>query len=101
MNLDHFSIKVPASMMEEEKHFFCELLGLYESHRPDFPSKGYWLYSDDKPIANLSLGEQLVPGERQGYLDHVAFRSIELRDLQQRLETAGIEYSTNHVPSSV
>jgi catechol 2,3-dioxygenase-like lactoylglutathione lyase family enzyme len=97
MNLDHINIKAPAEIMEEEKRFFCEILGLQEGYRPDFSSKGYWLYSGDQPIVHLSQGEQVLPAEPQSYLDHVALRTTQLSDLLQRLQDAGIEYSSNHV----
>ena len=97
MNLHHINIQAPAALMEEEKRFFCELLGLREGDRPDFSSKGHWLYSGDQAIVHLSLSEQHFPNERQGYFDHVAFQTSELPDLLQRLDSAGIIYSSNHV----
>ena len=97
MNLHHINIKAPALLMEEEKRFFCEVLGLREGHRPDFSSRGYWLYSADQAIVHLSLSEQHSQNEHQGYFDHVAFPTSELQDLLRRLAAAGIEYSSNHV----
>ena len=97
MNLHHINIKAPAALLEAEKQFFCEVLGLYEGHRPDFSSQGYWLYSADQPIVHLSLSEQHFSNERQGYFDHVAFQTTDLRDLLQRLDNADIDYSSNHV----
>ena len=97
MHLHHINIKAPALLMEEEKRFFCEVLGLREGHRPDFSSQGYWLYSGDQAIVHLSLSEQHSQNEHQGYFDHVAFQTSELQDLLRRLEAAGIEYSSNHV----
>jgi len=97
LNLHHINIKAPAALMEAEKQFFCEVLGLQEGHRPDFASQGYWLYCADQPIVHLSLSERHAGNEREGYLDHVAFQTTDLRDLLQRLDKAGIEYSTSHV----
>ena len=97
MNLHHINIQAPALLMEQEKRFFCEVLGLREGDRPDFSSPGYWLYSGDQAIVHLSLSEQHFSNERQGYFDHVAFHTSNLQDLLQRLETAGIEYSSNHL----
>jgi catechol 2,3-dioxygenase-like lactoylglutathione lyase family enzyme len=97
MNLHHINIKAPAALLEAEKQFFCEVLGLHEGHRPDSTSQGYWLYSADQAIVHLSLSEQHFSNERQGYFDHVAFRTTDLRDLLQRLDDAGIGYSSNHV----
>ena len=97
MNLHHINIKAPAALMEEERRFFCDLLGLREGNRPDFSSKGYWLYSGDQAIVHLSLSEQHFPNERPGYFDHVAFQTSELPDLLLRLDSAGIKYSSNYV----
>ncbi len=97
MILHHINIKAPAALMEEEKRFFCDLLGLREGDRPDFSSKGHWLYSGDQAIVHLSLSEQHFSNERESYLDHVAFQTSELADLLQRLDSAGINYSSNHV----
>jgi catechol 2,3-dioxygenase-like lactoylglutathione lyase family enzyme len=97
LNLHHINIKAPAVLMEAEKQFFCEVLGLQEGHRPDFTSQGYWLYWGDQPIVHLSLSEQHVANERGGHLDHVAFQTTDLRDLLQRLDSAGIEYSSSYV----
>ena len=97
MNLHHINIKAPAALMAAEKQFFCEVLGLHEGHRPDFASQGYWLYSAGQAIVHLSLSEQHFSNERTGYLDHVAFQTSNLQDLLQRLDNAGIEYSSSHV----
>jgi catechol 2,3-dioxygenase-like lactoylglutathione lyase family enzyme len=97
MILHHINIKAPAALMEEEKRFFCDLLGLREGDRPNFSSKGHWLYSDDQAIVHLALSEQHFHNESQGYFDHVAFQTSELPDLLQRLDSAGIKYSSNYV----
>jgi catechol 2,3-dioxygenase-like lactoylglutathione lyase family enzyme len=97
MNLHHINIKAPAALMEAERQFFCDMLGLHEGHRPDFASQGYWLYCGDQAIVHLSLSEQHFSKERQGYFDHVAFQTTDLHGLLQRLDNAGIEYSSNHV----
>jgi catechol 2,3-dioxygenase-like lactoylglutathione lyase family enzyme len=97
MNLHHINIKAPALLMEEEKRFFCDVLGLREGHRPDFSSQGYWLYCGDQAIVHLSLSDQHLSNECQSYFDHVAFQTTDLQDLLQRLETADIEHSSNHV----
>ena len=77
--------------------FSDRLLGLHEGDRPDFASRGYWLYSADQAIVHLSLSERHFSNARQGYFDHVAFQTSDLRGLLQRLDKAGIEYSSNHV----
>ena len=97
MNLHHINIKAPAVLMEAEKQFFCAVLGLHEGHRPDFASRGYWLYSGDQAIVHLAQSEQHFSSEHQGCFDHVAFQTTNLHDLLQRLDQAGIEYSSSHV----
>ncbi len=97
MHLDHINIKGPAELLENEKQFFCDVLGLREGYRPEFPSKGFWLYADDKAVIHLSESNQHVPTCQQGCFDHVAFRSSDLAALVQRLERKHIEHSLVHV----
>lgn len=97
MQFDHINIRAPAELLEQEKRFFCEILELRNGPRPDFSSKGYWLYADDRPIVHLSQGGPSLPGGQSGYLDHVAFRCSGLQALIQRLQNAAIEYSTNYL----
>ena len=97
MHIDHINIRAPAALMEAEKAFFCAILDLREGERPDFGNQGYWLYSDDRAIVHLSLGNDDVASQQTGYFDHVAFRSTGLKQLTDRLAQAGIEYSSNFV----
>ena len=93
MHIDHINIKAPAELMQREKEFFCDILGLREGFRPAFASRGYWLYSGDRPLVHLSERRVDLPGGQGGYLDHVAFRSTGLGPLLQRLRAAEIEFS--------
>jgi catechol 2,3-dioxygenase-like lactoylglutathione lyase family enzyme len=97
VQIDHINIRAPSELLEQERRFFCEVLELRDGPRPDFPSKGYWLYADDHPIVHLSQGGPLLPDGRSGYIDHVAFRSSGLQSLIQRLQDATIGYSTNYL----
>jgi catechol-2,3-dioxygenase len=98
MRLHHINIKAPRELLEQEKDFFCEVLGLREGNRPNFSSKGYWLYADDKAIVHLSESEEHFNNEKQGYFDHVAFQTTNLEKLIQILEVRKIEFSTVYLP---
>lgn len=93
MDLHHINIKGPGELLDREKEFFCDVLGLREGHRPGFSSNGYWLYFDEKAIVHLSESEKHFKNERQGFFDHVAFQSSELKKLVQLLKKKGIDYS--------
>lgn len=97
MHIDHVNIRAPADLLEQEKRFFCEILGLRDGPRPAFSSKGYWLYAGDQPIVHLSQGSLRLPHGQTGYLDHVAFRCSDLPALIERLQAASIEYSTTYL----
>jgi catechol 2,3-dioxygenase-like lactoylglutathione lyase family enzyme len=94
MHIGHINIRAPAALLERERQFFRDILGLLDGPRPDFSSKGYWLYADDRPIVHLSQSQQALRGAPTGYLDHVAFRGASLDALLQRLQRQNIEYST-------
>jgi len=74
MNLDHFNIAAPMPLLEEVRDFYCEVLGLTDGFRPSFGRRGFWLYAGDKPLIHLIESERHHASERQGYLDHIAFR---------------------------
>jgi catechol 2,3-dioxygenase-like lactoylglutathione lyase family enzyme len=97
MHIDHINIRAPAALMEAEKAFFCAILGLREGARPDFGNQGYWLYSGDRAIVHLSLGNDDIASRQTGYFDHVAFRSTGLKQFTDSLAQAGIDYSSNFV----
>lgn len=97
MQIHHINIKAPPELLEQEKRFFCEVLGLSEGLRPEFSSKGYWLYAGDQAIVHLSESKVHFRNERQGFFDHVAFRSSGLKKLVQTLENMKIKYSTGYI----
>ena len=100
MNLHHINIKGPGELLEQEKEFFCDVLGLREGHRPDFSSRGYWLYSEEKPIVHLTESEKHFKNEKQGFFDHVAFQSSDLKKLVQLLTNKGVGFSIVSLPET-
>jgi len=86
MKLHHINIKAPGDLLQQEKDFFCSVLGLREGNRPDFSSRGYWLYAGDKAIVHLSESDSHFRNEKQGFFDHVAFQTTNLKQLIQNLE---------------
>lgn len=105
MHIDHINIRAPAGLLEQVRDFYCTLLGLEEGFRPNFTSGGYWLYANDRPLVHLSLGGAAPdPAPRGGPsggtksgLDHVAFRSAGVDDLQERLDGRGVPYRVSYV----
>ncbi len=93
MNLHHINIKGPGELLEQEKEFFCSVLGLQQGHRPDFSSKGYWLCTNNKPIVHLTESKKHFKNEKQGFFDHVAFQSSDLNKFIQHLKERGVDYS--------
>ena len=95
MKLDHINIRAPRELLEREKAFFCEVLGLHEGPRPGFGNYGYWLYADDDAVVHLSESSAPLDDDAQGCFNHVAFRSSGLQDLIRSLERAGIRHSVS------
>ena len=100
MRLHHINIKAPAPLLDEEMCFFRDVIGLTLGPRPAFDNPGYWLYAGDDPIVHLSLSQAHFSSEQPGYFDHVAFQTSELQALLQRVESAGLTYSTNRIDAS-
>ena len=53
MRLDHFNIAAPWALLETVRNFYVDVLGFEEGPRPPFDRRGYWLYSDGKPLIHL------------------------------------------------
>ena len=98
MNIDHFTIAAPMSLLDEVKTFYCQAVGLEDGPRPDFGIPGYWLYGDGKPIVHLLESDNHFRPERQQYFDHIAFAMQDLPGYTGRLDQLGVEYSVNHIP---
>lgn len=98
MQIDHINIKAPPALLEEVRNFYCEVLGLEEGLRPEFSSKGYWLYSAAGPIVHLSVVDESPPASAGGHLDHVAFRTSGLREFVTRLGVLGLDFRRAYIP---
>jgi catechol 2,3-dioxygenase-like lactoylglutathione lyase family enzyme len=98
MQIDHINIKAPPALLEEVRDFYCEVLGLQEGARPEFASKGYWLYSAAGPIVHLSVVDESPRAGAGGHLDHVAFRTRGLREFVTRLGVLGVDFHRAYVP---
>jgi catechol 2,3-dioxygenase-like lactoylglutathione lyase family enzyme len=53
--LDHYNIAAPVALVEQVRHFYCDLLGLTCGHRPAFNSDGYGLYAGERPLVHLKI----------------------------------------------
>ena len=93
MQLHHINIKAPRELLEQEKDFFCDVLGLQLGARPNFSSKGFWLYEGSRAIVHLSESESHFSNKKQGYFDHVAFQTTNLEKFIQILKSRKIDYS--------
>lgn len=98
MHVDHINIAAPADLLEEVRAWYGKILGLENGFRPEFQSDGYWLYAHGKPIVHLSEHDGYLEDDKQGYLDHVAFQTSGLDVMEERLNSLGIEYRSNHIP---
>ena len=98
MDIDHINISAPMQLLEEVRDFYCAVFGLEDGFRPSFHKRGFWLYSDDRPLVHLIESDDHHASERQGYLDHVAFRSNGLASFVGRLESGEVPYRLSHKP---
>ena len=97
MKLHHINIKAPMALLEREKRFFCDVLGLREGRRPDFSSRGFWLYDGGDAIVHLSESDRHHVADAQGCFDHVAFRANGLAQFTDRLRSLEIVYEISHL----
>ena len=99
VGIDHRGIRT--SQLEASRHFYEDLLGLQQGHRPAaLATSGYWLYAGDNPIIHLvddtdNTANSSVPSESltdAGGRTHIALTVAGAREAVERLNEAGVPY---------
>jgi catechol 2,3-dioxygenase-like lactoylglutathione lyase family enzyme len=98
MHIDHINISTPPELLLKVRDFYCGVLGLSEGFRPKFSKKGFWLYSEGKPIIHLVESLEHYPSERQGYIDHFALQATGLSQVIEKLDATGTRYRMSYLP---
>ena len=97
MNLDHVNVYV--ENLEGMSQFYQDILKLTPGYRPSFSGPpGAWLYDGSgRPVVHLST-TSTGSSRRHQHLDHIAFRTDDLKDIIKKLELRNIEYDLYEVP---
>jgi catechol 2,3-dioxygenase-like lactoylglutathione lyase family enzyme len=99
LGIDHVNIRAPADDIAKLKLFYCDVVGLREGWRPEFESRGHWLYAGTHPLVHLvETDEAHASGVRPG-VDHVSFSSDDLDGFASRLQVRGIDFRMTRVPT--
>jgi len=93
--LDHITIW--SDDADKTRGFYCDILGLTDGFRPDLGFPGLWLYSGDRAVIHIYLGNG-PDSATTGAVDHVAFKGVgDPRALATRLEQAGLPFKAQTV----
>lgn len=91
LGLDHVNIAGTPEVIERCRRFYVDVLGLTEGHRPNFRSRGHWLYTGSDPIVHLVVNGE--DGGGAGALDHFSFRCADLDGTIASLRERNIEFT--------
>ena len=97
MHLDHVNIAAPAELLAKTRDFYRDVIGLTEGFRPTFSRKGFWLYSDGKPIIHLVESLEHSQNAKKGYFDHFALQATGLEKVIEKLDEAGISFRLSYL----
>lgn len=107
-DLNHYFVR--ANDLEATKAFYCDVLGLEEMPRPDFPFNGYWLGADGKVWVHMGphgidnselyyLGTSPQSSTSDsGVVDHIAFSCTQAEQFHARLEQLGVAARKRYLP---
>ena len=87
--MNHFTIVTDA--LEETVRFYEELLGLKTGARPPMSFPGAWMYCNDAPVLHI-VDKGVLPAEKAGILDHMAFSATDLNDTLSKLKSHGLAF---------
>jgi len=99
MQIDHINVKAPPAPLAKVRQFSGNVFGLPDGPRPQFSSKGHWLYSSARPIVHLSASDGDPMISARGHLGYVAFRTHGLAGFVARLATLNARFEQNDVPA--
>lgn len=107
-HIDHYLIQT--TDMEATRDWYVRILGMEEGPHPDFRFPVVWLYLNGTDVLHLSqgganvsenrlkyLGQESEDTSGSGVIDHVAFKATGLRDMIQRLDAEGVDYTKRRV----
>lgn len=98
--IDHINISGSAELLARCRDFYVNVLGLRDGDRPQFRSRGYWLYAGDAPLVHLSERAHGHETQPAGTLDHYAFACTgDVEEMVQRLEQHGVAFTIDRVPA--
>jgi len=101
--IHHINISCREADLPAIEKFYGEAIGLKVGHRPNFPTKGLWLYHDDHPLVHVGARcPKDWPGSdesKSGY-DHVAFNVTGADEYRERFTRLGIEFEAQNVPNA-
>ena len=108
VKFDHIALK--AKNPEEMKDFLIKLLGFEVGFRPNFPFKGYWLYSNGKDVIHIfneqatfykdKLKDEDIEIEPLGknIVNHICFFSDDYEEMIQRIKNMNLKYDVANAP---
>ena len=103
--LEHVTIR--CARLQHTRDFYCQMIGLRDGARPDFPFRGHWLYLGAVPVMHLVEatdtggawgGPPGAAGTDTGPFDHVAFQGGDFEETRARLTAAGVNFRERIVP---
>jgi catechol 2,3-dioxygenase-like lactoylglutathione lyase family enzyme len=108
--MEHFLVLTDD--IEKTREFYCEALGMKVGPRPPLAFKGYWVYIGDVPSIHIGewtsytrhsneLGIPVTtPAPGTGPVDHIAFNADDYEEIGRRLQSRGVHFELNIVPSN-
>jgi catechol 2,3-dioxygenase-like lactoylglutathione lyase family enzyme len=95
--MNHFTVLT--NDLDATRAFYVGVLGLLEGPRPPLGFPGAWLYAGGRPVLHVIAG-RVLPAERRGVLDHIAFSAQGIADVTARLDGARVAYDVRRQPET-
>ena len=97
-SLDHVNLRTVN--LARLRTFYCNVLGLHDGQRPDFPFGGAWLYCEERAVVHLVEVSDPPNPSGELRLEHFAFVARDFNGTMRQLAEAGIDFRVSQLTGS-
>ncbi len=101
--INHVNFRSDRDTMHKLRDFYCDVLGLTVGKRVASTTYGYWLYIGDNDVIHLAEFKTAEAPKLHvhGTFDHVSFTCTDMPEMEAKLKSYSLEYTTRTLANGI